>query len=51
MPEDNAWRVSNQKGVSPLYIMLEIHHSGQEPLIRGLGPESSFSCICLDIFI
>ena len=26
-------RVSNQKGVSPLYIMLEIHHSGREPSI------------------
>ena len=23
--------VSDQNGVSPLYIMLEIHHSGQEP--------------------
>ena len=26
-------RVSNQNGVSPLYIMLEIHHSGREPSI------------------
>ena len=26
-------RVSDQNGVSPLYIMLEIHHSGREPLI------------------
>ena len=25
-------RVSAQNGVSPLYIMLEIHHSGWEPL-------------------
>ena len=24
-------RVSNQNGVSPLYIMLEIHRSGREP--------------------
>ena len=24
-------RVSDQNGVSPLYIMLEIHHSGWEP--------------------
>ena len=24
-------RVPNQNGVSLLYIMLEIHHSGQEP--------------------
>ena len=28
-------RVSDQNGVSPLYIMLEIHHSGQEPSIYG----------------
>ena len=26
-----APRVSNQKGVSLLYIMLEIHHAGREP--------------------
>ena len=26
-------RVSDQKGVSLLYIMLEIHHSGGETLI------------------
>ena len=26
------WRVSDQNGLSLLYIMLEIHHSGQEPL-------------------
>ena len=26
-------RVSDQNGVSPLYIMLEIHHSGREPSI------------------
>ena len=26
-------RVSDQNGVSLLYIMLEIHHSGQEPSI------------------
>ena len=26
-------RVSGQNGVSLLYIMLEIHHSGREPLI------------------
>ena len=26
-------RVPNQNGVSLLYIMLEIHHSGQEPSI------------------
>ena len=29
----NISRVSDQNGVSLLYIMLEIHHSGQEPLI------------------
>ena len=26
-------RVSDQNGVSPLYIMLEIRHSGREPSI------------------
>ena len=26
-------RVSDQNGVSPLYIMLEIHHSGREPSV------------------
>ena len=26
-------RISNQNGVSLLYIMLEIHHSGREPSI------------------
>ena len=29
----NISRVSNQNGVSLLYIMLEIHHSGREPSI------------------
>ena len=29
-------RVSDQNGVSLLYIMLEIHHSGREPSICGL---------------
>ena len=33
-------RVSNQNGVSPLYIMLEIHHSGREP------SNCAFSCFC-----
>ena len=33
-------RVSDQNGVSPLYIMLEIHRSGREPLI------GMFSCVC-----
>ena len=27
------WRVPDQNGVSLLYIMLAIHHSGWEPLI------------------
>ena len=27
----NISRVSDQNGLSPLYIMLEIHHSGREP--------------------
>ena len=30
-PNRNISRVSNQNGVSLLYIMLEIHHSGREP--------------------
>ena len=34
-------RVSDQNGVSLQYIMLEIHHSGQEPLI----------CACLKYFL
>ena len=33
-------RVSNQNGVSLLYIMLEIHHSGREPSI------SLWMCVC-----
>ena len=28
---DCCARVSDQNGVSPLYIMFEIHHSGREP--------------------
>ena len=27
------WKVSDQNGISLLYIMLEIHHSGREPLL------------------
>ena len=30
-------RVSDQNGVSLLYIMLEIHHSGREPLKFSTG--------------
>ena len=30
---DYISRVSDQNGVSLLYIMIEIHHSGQEPSI------------------
>ena len=29
--------VSDQNGISLLYIMLEIHHSGREPSIFNLG--------------
>ena len=29
-------RVSDQNGTSRLYIMLDIHHSGQEPLIYAV---------------
>ena len=49
-------RVSDQKGVSLLYIMLEIHHSGREPSIycqglsdgwravNGSSPDSTTVC-------
>ena len=37
--------VQDQKGVSPLYIMLEIHHSGQEPSVCGSGPEGCISTV------
>ena len=36
-------RESNQNGVSPLYIMLEIHHSGREPSIYM----SVWLCVCV----
>ena len=39
-------RVSDQNGVSLLYIMLEIHHSGLQT--EGFGPEwciSTISCL------
>ena len=29
-------RVSDHNGVSPLYLMLEIHHSGREPSNREM---------------
>ena len=32
MGTEERVRVPDQKGVSLLYIMLEIHHSGREPL-------------------
>ena len=31
VPATYKSRVSNQNGVSLLYIMLELHHSGREP--------------------
>ena len=37
----NMSRVPNQNGVSLLYIMLEIHHSGREPSIF----RKSWSCV------
>ena len=44
--DTNIWRVSNQNGVSLLYIMLEIHHSGPEPstcnCLAFMMPLSSF---------
>ena len=30
-PSETILKVSAQKGVSLLYVMLEMHHSGQEP--------------------
>ena len=37
-------RVSDQNGVSPLYIMLEIHHVGREP-------SNYVCCVCDDCFL
>ena len=37
-------RVSDQNGVSLLYIMLEIHHSGQEPWISEMTARKSCKC-------
>ena len=34
-------RVSDQNGVSSLYIMLKIHHSGREPSKYDLNPQLS----------
>ena len=39
-------RVPNQNGVSVLYIMLEIHHSDQEPSISSC-PAMFCTCLCL----
>ena len=36
-------RVSDQNGVSLLYIMLEVHHSGREPLICSRQNTSSLA--------
>ena len=43
-------RVSDQNGVSLLYIMLEIHHSGREPSIctgRQPTPAGNLLSACL----
>ena len=32
--KQNIMEVSDQNGISPLYIMLEIHHCGREPLLN-----------------
>ena len=37
-------RVPDQNGVSLLYIMLEIHHSGREPSIFPLSPSGLVCC-------
>ena len=39
-------RVSDQNGVSLLYIMLEIHHSGWEPLIYSLKMHRFARSVC-----
>ena len=41
----NISRVSDQNGVSLLYIMLEIHHSGQEPSIYT--HTDTHTCVCV----
>ena len=40
----NILRVSDQNGISLLYIMFEIHHSGQEPLICVLNSIYIYVC-------
>ena len=47
--------VSDQNGVSVLYIMLEIHHSGREPSICPMfgivtRDSESTTCVCSEIF-
>ena len=39
-------RVPNQNGVSPQYIMLEIHHSGREPsIVDIILSHSALDCV------
>ena len=42
----NISRVSDQNGVSLLYIMLEIHHSGREPSISRVPDQNGASQAC-----
>ena len=49
-------RVPGQNGVSLLYTVLEIHHSGREPSICGLGRDvecvmSVITRFCLFVFV
>ena len=44
-------RVSDQNGVSLLYIMHEIHHSGREPLICKCGYHSGNTELCVSVAI
>ena len=41
--------VSNQNGVFLLYIMLEIHHSGQEPSNYGVSVAVFQDMVCLSL--
>ena len=42
-----VWRVSDQNGISLLYIMLEIYRSGQEPSMCERERKSVCVCVCM----
>ena len=48
---DYISRVSNQIGVSLLYIMLKIHHSGREPSICIHVFVCVYVCICMHVWL